>query len=629
MKTKSKIIAVLLVFLGTILISQHCWPQQQSSPQRKLGFSSAMMAGDESRVAELIQGNTNLVDKDPFTGQPSLVAAAEWGQLKIVELLVTNNADVNARGVWGFTALHFAVTRGDVQMVNFLVEHKANVNIGDDQGCAPIVHAYRNVEIIKSLLAHGADINAHCYDNTLYSQTIGNLRDADAGVVEFLLTNGADLTISANEGLPQAVAFSGNTNLVKMLVPYYAHSTNPSAMPLLQGALELAIDNDRKAMASAILDACVQLQTNSLHKAVALGDDAAVRSILAANSSAVNEKDFFGWTPLHLAAMAGKTQIAEMLISSNATLDVQDDISNTPLLWAAYFGHADMVALLLRHKANTDIQGDTVFNSGNFGGNDTPLDLAIEQGFTPIAAMLITNGAALGSHKYYSDTPLHLATSKENVELMKLLIAHGANVNARSQASWTMPLTCLDIAVKGNSPEAVSLLIANGASIQTQQRTHSWTNTTLFHLWAEGSGNTNIADQLLAAGCDPNAKNGDGQTPLHVAVGSNEKSLWLLNRKVDVNAKDKNGQTPLHLVVTSGNTNAIRLLLDFKADINTTDSKGKTPLALLEDLKINQFRSGRGMRMIDFKAVENLLLKNGATGPVLTPDPKTAPQVIN
>jgi len=167
-----------------------------------------------------------------------------------------------------------------------------------------------------------------------------------------------------------------------------------------------------------------------------------------------------------------------------------------------------------------------------------------------------------------------------------------------------MPLTCLDIAVKGNSSEAVRLLIANGANIQTQQRTHSWTNTTLFHLWAEGSGNTNIADQLLAAGCDRNAKNGDGQTPLHVAVSSNEKSLWLLNHKVDVNAKDKNGQTPLHLVVASGNTNAIQLLLDFKADVNATDSKGKTPLALLEDLKIAQFRSGRRMRMIDFKAVK-------------------------
>jgi hypothetical protein len=88
-------------------------------------------------------------------------------------------------------------------------------------------------------------------------------------------------------------------------------------------------------------------------------------------------------------------------------------------------------------------------------------------------------------------------------------------------------------------------------------------------------------------------------------------------------------QTPLHLVVTSGNTNAIQLLLDFKADVNATDNTGKTPLALLEDLKIAQFRSGRGIRMIDFKAVENLLLKNGAKGPVLTPDPKTAPQVIN
>jgi ankyrin repeat protein len=454
-----------------------------------------------------------LIYKDPTSGQPPLVEAAQWGQMKMVELLVTNHADINAHGVWGYTALHFAAHNGDAKSVEFLLKHGADPNARDEQGLTPIIQSIKSVEVIKLLLAYGADINAHGYDNTLYSQAIENPQSVGAGVIDFILTNGVDVTVSGNEGLAQVVLFTDKTNLMRTLMSYYARSTNPAAKPLLQGAMELAIDNDRKAMASTIVDAYVQLQTNSLHKAVALGNDAAVRSILTTNSSAVNEKDFFGWTPLHLAAMTGKSQIAEMLISSNATLDARDDISNTPLLWAAYFGHADMVALLLRHKANMDIQGDTVFNSGNFGGNDTPLDLAIEQGFNSIAAMLITNGANLGSHKFYSDSPLHLATSKENVELMKRLIAYGANVNARSQASWTMPLTCLDIAVRGNSPEAVSLLIASGASIQTQQRTHSWTNTTLFHLWAEGSGNTNIADQLLAAGCDPNAKNGDGKLP--------------------------------------------------------------------------------------------------------------------
>src|SRR5262249_43635245 len=148
---------------------------------------------------------------------------------------------------------------------------------------------------------------------------------------------------------------------------------------------------------------------------------------------------------------------------------------------------------------------------------------------------------------------------------------------------------------------------------------HSFTNTTLFHLWVEG-GNTNIANLLLAVGCDPNAVDGDGQTPLHLAAGDQSAAYWLLNRDVDANAKDKNGQAPLHLIVTTGNTNAIEQLLAYKADVNATDSHGKTPLALLEDQKMDYHLRRHG-NVIDYKSVEKLLLAHGATGPILTPKP--------
>jgi cytohesin len=264
--------------------------------------------------------------------------------------------------------------------------------------------------------------------------------------------------------------------------------------------------------------------------------------------------------------------------------------------------------------------------------------------------MLITNGASLGAHKFFNDTPLHLATTRENVDLMRLLIAHGADVNARSQFSWSRPLTCLDIAVRQNSPEAVHLLTTNGARLQTQQQTHSLTNTTLFHLWAEGCGNTNIAEELLAAGCDMDAASGDGQTPLHVAAGKwkctfrpdaatlnptnskppwppkliaqesgSEPALWLLAHKADVNARDNNGQTPLHLIAKTANTNAIQVLLNHHADINARDKNNKTPLALMEDFKIQNHNSRHVLWLTDFRPAEALLLTNGATGEILTP----------
>jgi cytohesin len=646
-KANRTFFATIIAFSGLVLTLQLGRSQQQKFSG---DFDFALMSGNVEEVRQFIQKDPKFINQNPRGAMTPLVEAAQLGKYEMVELFVTNNADINAHGVWGYTALHFAASRGDAKMVEFLVKHKADVNARSNDGLTPIILAIRSAEVIKLLLANGADINAHDGNNTVLSQAVGHPENTGAGVVELLLANGADVTISEDEGFFQAVLFHDDTNVIKLLVPYYANSTNPAAQKLLRGALEIALDRNRTKMASAILSASIQLQTNLLQKTVVIGNVAAIRSLLATNPTSVNSRDFLGWTPLHLAAAAGQTAIAEILLSNQADVDSQDDIGNTPLHWAAFFGHSDLVELFLRHKANMDVKGNTEFNMLGDGG-DTPLDFAIQQGFTSIATMLITNGANLGPHKFYGETPLHIATSKENVELMKLLLARGANVNACMQASWTSPESSLDIAVRGNSPEAVRLLIDSGASVQTKLRTHSGTNTTLLHLWAE-QGNTNIADQLLAAGCDVNAKDGDGQTPLHIAVGQwhltykadpnitntdrkwpsdfivedsgKEAALWLLNHKADVNAKEKNGQTPLHLVVTRGNIKAIQCLLDYKADVNATDTNGKTPLALLEDLKMREERNPHGMR-IDFKAVENLLLEHGAKGPVLSPKPSQGP----
>jgi ankyrin repeat protein len=425
------------------------------------------------------------------------------------------------------------------------------------------------------------------------------------------------------DGLFQLVLFTDNTNEMESLVPYYISSTNGASILFLQQVLEVAMDFDRPNMVSAILSGCTRLETNSLQKASTHGDDAAVRSILAANPNSVNETDlncFMHWTPLHAAAISGQGTVVETLLENHANPNVQDDIGNTPLLWATYFGYTNVVDVLLDHKANMDIQGNTELNTLG-ASQDTPLDYAIQRGFSSIAAMLITNGANLGPHKYYADTPLHLATSKGNVELVKLLLEHGANVNPLSGASWTAKVSPLDIAVQGNSPEIVRLLISHGARFQTN-------TDRLFGLWLR-SGNPAIADELVTVGCNANITNSNGQTLLHSAVDQNQiKAMeWLLEHTAEVNAKDVNGQTPLHIAVMHQNIKTIQCLLDYKANVNASDKNGKTPLALFEDLKIKEMESPIGIGWPDFKSIENLLLEHGAKGPILTSDPKKMPMV--
>jgi len=88
----------------------------------------------------------------------------------------------------------------------------------------------------------------------------------------------------------------------------------------------------------------------------------------------------------------------------------------------------------------------------------------------------------------------------------------------------------------------VELLFAKGAALSGPQG--YWT---VFHAWALGAGDSGIADVLLSHDADINAKDNEGQTPLHYAArqGQIQAVEWLLKHGADVNPRDKNGKTPL------------------------------------------------------------------------------------
>ena len=127
-------------------------------------------------------------------------AAAAIGHLDVVRLLIKRNADVDARTSSGSTPLRVAAHEGHLDVVRCLVESGADVNARNDYESTPLMVAcnWGHLSVVTYLIDKGAFMDLQCKDGTTA------LRDA-AGrghleIVSQLLSLGAS-QLPSNQGL--------------------------------------------------------------------------------------------------------------------------------------------------------------------------------------------------------------------------------------------------------------------------------------------------------------------------------------------------------------------------------------------------------------------------------------------
>ncbi len=266
-------------------------------------------------------------------------------------------------------------------------------------------------------------------------------------------------------------------------------------------------------------------------------------------------------TPLHIAVANNNIKMAEILLNAHAQVNLQNNLGNTPLHFAVDNNNIEMANLLITHKADINIC--------NEDGNNTPLDIAIEQGNTyMVKSLLCADGIDMERHQplstivkkgmsetmkcllcvdkikvdwstdFYQTEPTalyqtlakdkafyesiaHLSNNEKNekiIELLKALLEAGASVNKESIFCFSS----LHIAVEDDHcPEVIQLLLDNGAAIN-QKGTLS--DRTALHYAAE-NGAIKTVQLLLAYGADLAIKNKFGETALSLAQDNNHADI--------------------------------------------------------------------------------------------------------
>jgi ankyrin repeat protein len=516
---------------------------------------------------------------------------------RFVKLLLENGSDPDAFNENGVTPLHAAAFHGNLAKVKLLVQFKASVNIATDDGATPLFFAAvrQHQEVCEFLLSKGAklDIYSAC--------ALGKTAD-----VESLLKADPKLANSKDKRLARTPLFwaarSGDPKLVKLLLtqgadvhvraPRYYHAGNVVEGP--------TIDRGPNERADA--------GETPLHVAAEAGRVDAVHLLLEKGADA-NSKDKRSGTPLHqacanhhpgvielllkrvnlreqkqlgaelLAAALEDKGSVKLLLAAGADPNVTNDSQGSILLAAAYDGHSEVVALLLDHGAKPGLhaacllgrlddvkdflakapeQIDARLGSSGPYYDETPLMLAARAGHLSIVEFLVSKGAKYKPADFKSRWPMSLAAQYGRVNVVEWFLVRGIPVDA---APADMSPALVE-ACAASEVEVVRLLLQKKATM----RPSGWTLGTPLH--NVGSAALSWADEQR-------------QTPASRAERARhnaEIARLLIEHGAVVDARDKQGQTPLHAAARDGLVAVATVLVSKGADVNARDHYGRTPL---------------------------------------------------
>ena len=314
-------------------------------PNGETALMNVARTGSLEGAAALLDRGAD-VNARNAVGQTALMWAVAEQRSGMVRLLTERRANVNAHSEGGFTPLLFAAREGDLESARMLLDAGARVNDTAPDGSSPLLVAgagvaaiaskdYKlavtpsdheklalfllergadtaktdglgrtalhvavetgKVDLVKALLAHGANPNAQMTKDEPPLRGDFNARNGFIGATPFwLAARASDLNL-------MRILLAGGAN------PNLATRDNTTPMMVAIGAGQY---ESRLPPESQVLEA--------VRLTLELGND-------------VNSANRFGQTSVHIATTMGEDAIIQFLFDHGAKLDVKDRAGHTAL----------------------------------------------------------------------------------------------------------------------------------------------------------------------------------------------------------------------------------------------------------------------------------------------------------
>ncbi|KAL6874748.1 ankyrin [Trichoderma novae-zelandiae] len=444
----------------------------------------------------------DLEDKDG-SGMTRLHHAVQAGDVRLVESLISQGANLASRDNGGRTALHYAVMgqsyRPDIHVMGLILKAggKAIINLGDDSGQTALHYAAERdlTDTIRILANHGADENTT--DNYGFSPFLWAVVAGERDVADYMLqTMGADPDSTSADGR-SALAWAagqGRSIITLFLLKRSASTSmtrNMQKVPLAEAALSGDL-----TIIDSLLDYGGDLHYrdrdgwSAIHWAAEEGCLEVV-GLLLRHGADMNAVSSYGTSPLHCAANGGHVGLVRLLIEQGA-----DPLKSTCHGWtalhhAAFMGHSHVVQLLLRD--------DRVRSSASQQDNHgwSVLHLAVHSRDLATINALISSSVIAEPRALVDESGL---TAEEWLDLGPTSHSHKATSDlAFGKSRCCRGVTSLRLAVITGSAPLIKLFIRQGHGVND---TNSGRRTALYY--AAKRRMLSTMDLLLKSGADPN-----------------------------------------------------------------------------------------------------------------------------